>query len=147
MHKPEKPYVPEPGKTHESDDIQLRPVLRVVIMFFVFTVVSGAIALGIFQFLVPGGFASTTTQDPLHRRLPPAPLPRLQGNLSVKKAISDMRAEENADLESTRWVDKSKGIVQIPVERAMELTAERGLPEWAAPKTTGAKTPEKGGVK
>jgi len=143
MHKPEEPYIPEPGKTHESEDIKLRPVLRAVILFFVFTVISGLITAGLFQWLVPGGFASSTTQDAARRRLPPAPLPRLQTNVTVKKAIADMRAEEDKSLSTAEWVDKSKGIVQIPLDRAMELTAERGLPEWGAQ----AKPAAKGGVK
>jgi hypothetical protein len=141
------PYVPEPGKTHESADLPLKPVLQAVLLFFVFAVGAGIITAGIFQYLVPGGFASSTTQDEAHRRLPPAPLPRLQGDVSVKKAIADMRTEENAALSTTAWVDKSKGIVQIPIERAIELTAQRGLPEWPAASATGAKTSAKGGVR
>jgi len=147
MRKPEKPYVPDPGRTHESADLPLKPVLRAVVLFFVFTVVSGAFTAAVFEWLVPGGFASTNTQPEAHRRLPPSPLPRLQGNVSVKKAIADMRAEENAALSTTAWVDKSNGIVQIPIERAIELTAQRGLPEWPAVKPAGAKTPARGGVK
>jgi topoisomerase IA-like protein len=31
-------------------------------------------------------------------------------------------------LESYGWVDKDKGVVRIPIEEAMRLIAERGLP-------------------
>jgi hypothetical protein len=31
-------------------------------------------------------------------------------------------------LQSYGWIDQQKGVVRIPIERAMELTAERGLP-------------------
>jgi hypothetical protein len=39
-----------------------------------------------------------------------------------------LRAEEDAVLTSYAWVDKPGGFVRIPVDRAMELLVERGLP-------------------
>ena len=39
-----------------------------------------------------------------------------------------MRAAENKILHSYGWIDEKKGVVRIPIERAMELTAQRGLP-------------------
>jgi hypothetical protein len=38
------------------------------------------------------------------------------------------RAQEDAVLNSYGWVDRANGTVRIPIERAIELTAERGLP-------------------
>jgi hypothetical protein len=40
----------------------------------------------------------------------------------------DVRAEEQEKLSSYGWVEPNAGVVRIPVERAMELLAERGLP-------------------
>jgi hypothetical protein len=59
------------------------------------------------------------------------PAPRLQtddGNVD----IADMHARENLLLNNYTWIDQSKGTVRIPIERAMQLVAERGLP--VAPK-------------
>lgn len=59
------------------------------------------------------------------------PAPRLQtddGNVD----IADMHARENLLLNNYTWIDRSKGTVRIPIERAMQLVAERGLP--VAPK-------------
>ena len=39
-----------------------------------------------------------------------------------------MRAAEEAALNSYGWVDKDAGIVKIPVDRAMEILAKKGLP-------------------
>ena len=30
-------------------------------------------------------------------------------------------------------MDRAAGVVRIPIERAIELTAERGLPGWPKP--------------
>ena len=39
-----------------------------------------------------------------------------------------MRAEENAMLATYGWVDRDRGLVRLPIDRAMELLVERGLP-------------------
>jgi hypothetical protein len=54
------------------------------------------------------------------------PEPRLQPNppLDLKK----FRESEEAILNGYGWVDPDKGIVRIPVARAMELVAQEGLP-------------------
>jgi hypothetical protein len=42
--------------------------------------------------------------------------------------LRQMRAAEEAALDSYGWVDKDAGIVRIPVDRAMEILAKKGLP-------------------
>jgi hypothetical protein len=48
--------------------------------------------------------------------------------LSPRSEMAEMRAGEDKILHSYGWIDQQKGIVRIPIERAMELTAQRGLP-------------------
>lgn len=55
------------------------------------------------------------------------PTPRLledDGNQDV----ADLHQKEDLLLDNYSWVDRSKGQVRIPIERAMELIAQRGLP-------------------
>jgi hypothetical protein len=40
---------------------------------------------------------------------------------------------EGAVLNSYRWVDKEAGIVGVPIERAIKILAERGLPARSGP--------------
>ena len=54
------------------------------------------------------------------------PEPRLQKDPAMD--LQQFRAGEEAVLHSYGWVDPEKGIVRIPVERAMELVAKEGLP-------------------
>ena len=42
--------------------------------------------------------------------------------------LRQMRAAEEAVLNSYGWVDKDSGRVRIPIERAMEILAKKGLP-------------------
>jgi hypothetical protein len=47
------------------------------------------------------------------------------------EALKALRATEDAVLTTYGWVDKSKGIVHIPIDRAMDLLLQRGLPTRA----------------
>jgi hypothetical protein len=63
------------------------------------------------------------------------PNPRLQTDDGYQE-IMDMHAKEDLLLDNYSYVDQAKGTVRIPIERAMELIAERGLP--VAPANTDA---------
>ena len=55
------------------------------------------------------------------------PTPRVQlddGNQDV----ADLHQREDLLLDNYTWVDRSQGKVRIPIDRAMELIAQRGLP-------------------
>ena len=55
------------------------------------------------------------------------PTPRLQTDDGYQE-IADMHAKEDLLLENYTYVDQRQGTVRIPIERAMELIAQRGLP-------------------
>ena len=42
--------------------------------------------------------------------------------------MADLHAREDLLLNNYSWVDQAQGKVRIPIERAMELIAQRGLP-------------------
>jgi hypothetical protein len=54
------------------------------------------------------------------------PQPRLERNERLE--INDFRLKEEQTLNSYGWVDEKAGVVHIPIERAMHLVAQRGLP-------------------
>ncbi len=54
------------------------------------------------------------------------PEPRLQ--VIPAQDLSEFRARQGEELHSYGWVEPAAGVVHIPIERAMELTLERGLP-------------------
>ena len=60
----------------------------------------------------------------------PAPNMSPQPDLQVASSLDyqEMRAAEEAQLRSYRWVDREAGIAAIPIERAMEILAGRGMP-------------------
>jgi hypothetical protein len=59
------------------------------------------------------------------------PEPRLQE--SPRQDLKAMRAQEDWELNHYFWMDKNKGTVAIPIERAMEILAQRGIPPQKQP--------------
>ena len=49
-----------------------------------------------------------------------------------------MRADEDQIINQYAWIDPDKGVVRIPVDRAMDLVLERGLPPVPAQTKTPA---------
>jgi hypothetical protein len=70
------------------------------------------------------------------QRLPP--VPRLQQFPRVE--FFDFRRSEESLLREYGWMNKSEGIVHIPIDEAMRLTVERGLPARAQDPAQPAQT-------
>jgi hypothetical protein len=69
------------------------------------------------------GLIATPDLKPLTR----FPSPNLE--IDDSHAIQlKLRMEQRAQLNSYGWIDQSNGVVRIPIERAMDLLAQRGLP-------------------
>ena len=113
------------SQTHEERDVRLRPIIVAGVSL---ALLAGLTLLAMWQLFdyFDARRARVDVLPPLFeaRQLPPEP--RLQ--VSPQQAMREMRAAEMAHLHSYGWVDREAGIVRIPIERAIELLAERGLP-------------------
>ncbi len=67
------------------------------------------------------------------RVAPPGPRLQVQASQDLKR----FREREEATLNSYGWIDRQAGIVRIPIQRAIDLLAQRGLPshQQTAPKS------------
>jgi hypothetical protein len=54
------------------------------------------------------------------------PPPRLQ--VDPRQQLLDLRAEEAQVLATYGWVDETRGLARVPIDRAMDLLVEQGLP-------------------
>ena len=78
--------------------------------------------------------APTPARQDVGKQYPPEP--RLQGvpgdlNYHPSDPQQDLRdklARDRAALEELRWVDEKAGIAQVPIDDAMKIIVERGLP-------------------
>lgn len=59
-------------------------------------------------------------------RVTPPPAPRLE--TTNGETLNVLHARENEILNNYTWIDQAGGKVSLPIDRAIELTAQRGLP-------------------
>jgi hypothetical protein len=131
---------------HETQDVSIGVIVKFGIALAIGAAVTSLAMWGLFRFFeagqekreepVPPMVAANLKRTPREPRLEPDPLaPRLA-----------IRAREEAVLSSYGWVDRGAGVARIPIDRAIELLVERGLPpaKPMAPVTTpgpGESTP------
>src|SRR5690349_12537693 len=53
----------------------------------------------------------------------PVPEPRLQ--ISPQEDLEKLRRQENETLSTYQWIDRDRGVARIPIDRAMQLFAEK----------------------
>jgi hypothetical protein len=113
---------------HEERDVSFPPVIMALIGIALLTIVSAVLMLVLFRYLAAQEARVGQPPNPLARsfgrQLPPPP--RLQPDPASD--LHALRAEEDAVLQSYGWVDRNAGVARMPIERAMDLLVERGLP-------------------
>ena len=123
---------------HEVQDVNLKFFASVMVGLFLLLFVGMSVSLWYENTLREGVHKRDTPPPPLAATLPQTPPePRLQPTPGVD--LQRFRADEEKVLENYEWVDAKSGIARIPIERAMELTAQRGLPVRGAPTKQGSK--------
>jgi hypothetical protein len=112
----------------ESSDVSISGVVIFVIVLVVCGVVISGGVWAMYRSLIREASRPATAEFPLAtaamRRLPPEP--RLQTD--PRDDLASMRRNEDRALTSYGWVDRNAGVVRIPIDVAMRLTVERGLP-------------------
>ena len=88
------------------------------------TLVSIAMVL-LFDALDPLDRDARATAHPLAIEGAPPP-PNLQPEPQLD--LAEFRLRQAKLLSSYGWIDREAGVVRIPIDRAMDLVAERGLP-------------------
>lgn len=120
---------------HEPDTADVRGVSITAISLALGVTIVLFLVYGIFRYLVHHPFLITPA-SPLantgQQQFPPRP--RLQVYPTIE--LEQLHSREDKVLSTYGWVDKSAGIVRIPIDKAMELQLQRGFP---ARKETAAK--------
>jgi len=126
---------------YETRDINLKGVALFVAALAVTLIVVHVIIMETFRFYLahetrpaPSSFVTA----------PPAGSAGPGLLVNAPQRLSDIRAQEDQILNNYGWMDPSRGIVRIPIERAMDLMIQRGLPATvgSAPQSSpGAKRP------
>jgi hypothetical protein len=121
----------------EREDLGSRPIFGFMITLVVVGVLIYYVLWGMFHLL---DAYNRTHQNPTSPMVPPTvetrtigpsqiqrfPEPRLEDN--ERTELNDFRYREEETLNSYGWLDDKKAVAHIPITRAMELVAQRGLP-------------------
>ena len=117
-----------PEVHHEHSDVNIGAILGFGVALIVVAVVVHLLIYVLFGYFNSRAGVQAPAEYPLAaaqgNRVPPEP--RLQTD--PRQDLADLRAREEAQLTSYGWVDKNAGVVRIPIDAAMKLTLERGLP-------------------
>ena len=123
----------QPSVGHEESDISFAAGVTfgvLLICLCVFCYIAVSVLMHIF-----GGQQAAQTQQaityPLAQEQPVAVGPGVQSN--PPGDLAALHAEEDAVLDNYAWVDRAHGVVRIPIDRAMQLVVQQGLPARANP--------------
>jgi hypothetical protein len=120
----------------EKEDIRATPVLKFLVGIAITSVVVCFLLLAFYRGM--RSFIAARQPPEPHMRFEAdrePPLPRLQD--VPAQDLATFRAEEDETLTSYGWVDQRAGVVRIPIDEAMKLIVEQGLPRTSIPAAGG----------
>jgi hypothetical protein len=133
------PVTPAGHGDYERSDIGVRGVLYFLAGLAVAVVFAYLIVAGIYSFLDKRSAAEQAPVNPLITNAPADtrhiandypqstfPNPKLE--VDERGQLNDIRLKEEQTLSTYDYIDKNAGTVRIPIDRAMDLIAQRGLP-------------------
>ena len=135
---------------YEQTDVRVTGIVVFLTSLAIFVAVCGVVTYGIgkvyqraseqgrrAQQQVDEDRGGSRTGQPAHR------VPRLQNKIAEitktfptprvqtddgNQDVADLHAREDLLLDNYTWIDQSRATVRIPIERAMEIIAQKGLP-------------------
>lgn len=136
----------------ERRDIHMGGVLWFLVGLAVAGVIITFVVNGFYHYLEAKSAAQQTPVSPLVTNVPKDtrhlstdykdylkqnfPSPQLE--VDERTQLNQIRMKEEETLATYGWVDQKAGVVRIPIERAMDLIAQRGLPTRTQDETQSA---------
>jgi len=121
---------PPPEVGHEERDVNAWAIGKFAIGLVVLCGLTLLLLAGLFKYFKGQEAANQPPPSEISidtSRLPPEP--RLE--TTPIQDLEAMRAAEDLALSSYGWVDQKASVVRIPIDRAIDLLAQRGLPARA----------------
>lgn len=113
---------------HEVGEVPLAPIYKFGLYLTLLAVVSLGIAYGTFLMFVTYQNRASARPTPMqlmqHEQQPPEP--RLQ--VEAHKDWVSFKAVQDSVVSTYAWVDKARGVVRIPLDRALDIMSTRSWP-------------------
>jgi len=116
--------MPESPASYEKRDLHVKAIL----IFCISLILALIATLFVSSWFEQAASAYFPGESPnrIAESWPEFPAPDLQAN--PRQEMQAYREEQETILTTYAWLDRETGRVRIPVQRAMEILAERGLP-------------------
>ena len=140
---------------YEHEDLGTRSAFAFMIGLAIVGVVIYFIIVGMYSFLdryersqmatasplvtSKGAISRVVTQSDMDKAFKDNGAPMLETD--ERGQFRDFLINQENQLNSYGWVDEKDGVAHIPIERAMELTVQRGLPVYPQGSADANKTP------
>jgi hypothetical protein len=120
--------IAQSGVAREERDVETSAVAWFGVWLSVGCVIAAILVWGVFRLFAAQENAEQPALSPhLEESLRRTPAsPRLEP-LPLEPRIA-LRAAEDAQLSTYGWVDRQAGVARIPIDRAMQLIVEQGVP-------------------
>ena len=122
----------------EREDLGAKPILIFLLGLIIGCVLVALLLKGLYSYLDSYENRHQSVESPLVQQttadtriieqgdIKKFPQPRLESDETTE--INAFRMQEEETLNSYGWVDQQAGVARIPIDRAMALLAQRGLP-------------------
>jgi hypothetical protein len=121
--------------TFETTDVRVASIVRLGIALLMTLFFSLFIVWATFRTMGLHRFKEQPILSPLRVGMAPVlpPEPRLQGEpgspMLGPQELSRVLSEARTQLDSSGWVNQSAGITHIPIQQAMDMIVQHGLPD------------------
>lgn len=109
------------GAGHEQSEVDVRLIIASLAFLAVTTFLVFLLVVGIFRYFYGVDRVGEAQRQPV---IPPEP--RIE--VAPYEQLQQLRAKEDHILNSYAWVNKQTGVVRVPIDRAIDLLAAKGLP-------------------
>jgi hypothetical protein len=109
------------GAGHEQSEVSVRLIVISLAGLAIGTFLVFVLVVGIFRYF----YDTDKTGEALRQGVIP-PEPRIE--VAPYEQLQQLRAREDHILNSYAWVDQKAGVVRVPIDRAIDMLAAKGLP-------------------
>jgi hypothetical protein len=117
-HSPTHGHDQGPGG-HETRDVRTRVIVTYAVGLTIVVVAVQFLMLGVYRLMMRESAPERTPNTPVN----------------IYRQLRTLRQDEARTLSSYGWVDRDKGVVRIPIDRAIDLVAARGVPRGKGPRS------------
>jgi hypothetical protein len=110
------------GAGHEQSEVSVRLIVVSLAFLAVATAIVFVLVIGIFRYF----YDTYSTEETMKLTRPVVP-PEPRIEVAPSEQLQQLRAREDHIQSTYAWVDKQNGVVRVPIDRAIELLAAKGL--------------------